>query len=192
MMPIRRRSRSARTTSTGPRMQISPGGASHDEGTHPPRRQPPGGAMMTPATAIQFTDIGPDDPRLAADILPVLRELRPHLTAESLTSIYTEGHLQGLRFTGAYLDGTCLAVAGWRIVATTFCGRKLTIDDIVTAATTRSTGLGRALLAELHERARTADCHLVDLDSATHRADAHRFYMRERMSIGAFHFITQL
>jgi GNAT superfamily N-acetyltransferase len=148
--------------------------------------------MMTPATAIQFTDIGPDDPRLAADILPVLRELRPHLTAESLTSIYTEGHLQGLRFTGAYLDGTCLAVAGWRIVATTFCGRKLTIDDIVTAATTRSTGLGRALLAELHERARTADCHLVDLDSATHRADAHRFYMRERMSIGAFHFITQL
>ncbi len=148
--------------------------------------------MMAPATAIQFTDIGPDDPRLAADILPVLRELRPHLTAESLTSIYTEGHPQGLRFTGAYLDGTCLAVAGWRIVATTFCGRKLTIDDIVTAAKTRSTGLGRALLAELHERARTADCHLVDLDSATYRADAHRFYMRERMSIGAFHFITQL
>jgi hypothetical protein len=27
---------------------------------------------------------------------------------------------------------------------------------------------------------------------ATHRADAHRLYLRERMSIGAFHFITQL
>ena len=56
----------------------------------------------------------------------------------------------------------------------------------------RSHGLGRALLAELHQRARAADCHLLDLDSATHRADAHRFYMRERMSIGAFHFIAQL
>jgi GNAT superfamily N-acetyltransferase len=148
--------------------------------------------MKATAAAPQFTDIGPDDPRLTADILPVLRELRPQLTAESLASIYAEGHPQGLRFTGAYLNGACLAVAGWRIVATTFCGRKLTIDDMVTVSTDRSTGLGRALLAELHRRAHAADCHLLDLDSATHRADAHRFYMRERMSIGAFHFITQL
>jgi GNAT superfamily N-acetyltransferase len=152
----------------------------------------PGSAMKATAAEPRFTDIGPDDPRLSADILPVLRELRPHLTAESLTSIYAEGFPQGLRFTGAYLNGTCLAVAGWRIVATTFCGRKLTIDDFVTAATARSLGLGRALLAELHQRARAADCQLLDLDSATHRADAHRFYMREHMSIGAFHFITQL
>jgi GNAT superfamily N-acetyltransferase len=148
--------------------------------------------MKAAAAALQFTDVGPDDPRLAADILPVLAELRPHLTADSLTSIYAEGHPQGLRFTGAYTGSACIGVAGWRIVATTFCGRKLTIDDIVTATTARSHGLGRAMLAELHRRARAADCHLVDLDSATHRADAHRFYMRERMSIGAFHFIAQL
>jgi GNAT superfamily N-acetyltransferase len=148
--------------------------------------------MKAAAAALQFTDIAPDDPRLAADILPVLRELRPHLTAESLTSIYAEGHPQGLRFTGAYTDGACLGVAGWRIVATTFCNRKLTIDDIVTTATARSHGVGRALLAELRQRAREAGCHLLDLDSATQRPDAHRFYMRERMSIGAFHFITQL
>ena len=148
--------------------------------------------MKATAAAPQFTDIGPDDPRLTADILPVLRELRPHLAAEALASIYAEGHPQGLRFTGAYLNGTCLAVAGWRIVATTFCGRKLTIDDLVTAATDHSLGLGRALLAELHQRAHAADCQQLDLDSATHRADAHPFYMREHMSIGAFHFITRL
>jgi hypothetical protein len=59
----------------------------------------------------------------------VLGEPRPHLTEESLTGIYAEGYPQGLRFTGAYIDGACLGVAGWRIVATTFCGRKLTIDD---------------------------------------------------------------
>jgi hypothetical protein len=80
---------------------------------------------------MQLADIGPDDPRLAADILPVLRELRPHLTQESLSIIYAEGHPQGLRFTGAYVDSACLGVAGWRIVATTFCGRKPTIDDLV-------------------------------------------------------------
>jgi GNAT superfamily N-acetyltransferase len=148
--------------------------------------------MQAAASALRFTDIGPDDPRLAADILPVLRELRPHLTAESLADIYAEGYPQGLRFTGAYVDGACLGVAGWRIVATTFCRRKLTIDDIVTAATTRSHGIGRALLAELRQRASAAGCHQLDLDSATNRADAHRFYMRERMSVGAFHFIAQL
>jgi GNAT superfamily N-acetyltransferase len=140
---------------------------------------------------IQFADIGPGDPRLSAEILPVLRELRPHLTADSLAGVYAEGYPQGLRFTGAYADGACLGVAGWRIVATTFCVRKLTVDDIVTTAVARSLGVGRALLAELRQRARAADCHLLDLDSATHRADAHRFYMRERMSIGAFHFTAE-
>jgi GNAT superfamily N-acetyltransferase len=55
----------------------------------------------------------------------------------------------------------------------------------------RSQGVGRALLAELQQRARAAGCYMLDLDSATHRADAHRFYMREHMAIGAFHFITQ-
>jgi GNAT superfamily N-acetyltransferase len=164
----------------------------HDQDARPPGRPKLGDAMNAAAAAMQFTDIGPDDSRLTADILPVLRELRPHLTAETLASIYNEGYPQGLRFTGAYVDGACLGVAGWRIVATTFCGRKLTIDDIVTTATARSHGLGRAVLAELHRRARAADCHLLDLDSATPRADAHRFYMREHMSIGAFHFIAQL
>ncbi len=148
--------------------------------------------MKTAAAALQFADIGPDDPRLAAEIWPVLRELRPQLTSASLKIIYAEGHSQGLRFTGAYVDGACLGVAGWRIVATTFCGRKLTIDDLVVDSAARSRGIGRALLAELRRRARAADCHLLDLDSAIPRADARRFYLREGMSIGAFHFITPL
>jgi GNAT superfamily N-acetyltransferase len=148
--------------------------------------------VKTAAALIRLADIAPDDPRLAADILPVLRELRPHLTPESLNAIYAEGHPQGLRFTGAYADRTCLGVVGWRIVATTFCGRKLTIDDLVVGHAARSQGIGRALLAELRQRARAADCHMLDLDSATQRADAHRFYMRERMSIAAFNFIMQL
>ena len=141
---------------------------------------------------VQFTDIGPDDPRLTTDILPVLRELRPHLTPQSLKVIYAEGHPQGLRITGAYVAGACLGVAGWRIVATTFCGRKLTIDDLVVGTAARSEGIGHALLAELQQRARSADCHLLDLDSATHRTDAHRFYTRQHMSILAFHFVTEL
>ncbi|MGH2795253.1 MAG: GNAT family N-acetyltransferase, partial [Actinomycetota bacterium] len=34
-------------------------------------------------------------------MLPVLLELRPHLTPESFTAIYAEGYPQGLRFLAA-------------------------------------------------------------------------------------------
>jgi hypothetical protein len=39
---------------------------------------------------------------------------------------------------------------------------------------------------------RTPALHARNLDSATQRTDAHRFYIRERMSILAFHFVTEL
>ncbi len=80
--------------------------------------------MKAAAGVIQFADIGPGDPRLVADIFPVLRELRTHLTLESLDVIYAEAYPQGLRFTGAYVAGACLGVAGWRIVATTFAAAR--------------------------------------------------------------------
>jgi GNAT superfamily N-acetyltransferase len=125
--------------------------------------------------------------------LPVLRELRPHLTAESLAAIYAEGYPQGLRFTAAASDeGEVLGVAGWRIIANTNAGRMLYVDDLVTAAAARSTGVGGALLAELAKRATDAGCTALELDSAVHRFDAHRFYLRERMAITAHHFGRKL
>ena len=138
--------------------------------------------------AVVITDIEPNDPRLRTDVLAVLQELRPHLTADSFVAIYAEGHPQGLRFTSADRDGRCVAVAGWRVHATTVAGRKLYVDDLVTAAAARSTGVGRALLSYLQERAAEAGCSVLDLDSGVHRFDAHRFYLRERMAITSHHF----
>jgi GNAT superfamily N-acetyltransferase len=139
---------------------------------------------------MHFVNLSPSDARWA-EALPVLRELRPHLTAESLAAISAEGHSQGLRFTAAYDDtGRCVAVAGWRIVATTAVGRRLYVDDLVTTAAARSQGVGHALLAELERRARAACCSAIALDSGVQRHDAHRFYLRERMIIWA-HFFTK-
>jgi GNAT superfamily N-acetyltransferase len=138
--------------------------------------------------AFRLIDMDPGDPRLRSDVLPVLLELRPHLTAESFDAVYREGHPQGLRFVAAYDGERCVGVAGWRLVACTHLGRKLYVDDLITTAASRSTGVGHALLAELERRARAAGCTMLDLDSGVHRRDAHRFYFRERMAIGAFHF----
>jgi GNAT superfamily N-acetyltransferase len=142
--------------------------------------------------SVRIEDLEPGDPRLASEVLPVLRQLRPHLTVESFAAVYAEGWPQGLRFTAAYDRERCLGVAGWRIQACTVAIRKLYVDDLVTAAASRSTGVGHALIADLERRARDAGCTLLDLDSGVQRFDAHRFYLRERMAITAHHFGKQL
>jgi GNAT superfamily N-acetyltransferase len=140
----------------------------------------------------ELVDLEPGDPRLVEDMLPVLRELRTGLDAATLTAVYAEGHPQGLRYLVAYDRGRCVGVAGWRILALTFAGRKLYVDDLVTAADGRSRGVGHALLAELEQRGRAAGCTVLDLDSGVQRFDAHRFYLRERMHISSHHFSKPL
>jgi GNAT superfamily N-acetyltransferase len=139
-----------------------------------------------------LVDLEPGDERLARDMLPVLRELRPHLDESSLAAVYAEGHPQGLRFLVAYDGERCVGVAGWRILALTFAIRKLYVDDLVTTADGRSKGVGHALLAELEARARAAGCTVIDLDSGVQRHDAHRFYFREQMHISSHHFTKAL
>jgi GNAT superfamily N-acetyltransferase len=135
-----------------------------------------------------LVDLEPGDARLGAEVLPVLLELRPHLTAESFDAIFREGWPQGLRFLAAYEGERCVGVAGWRILASTFTIRKLYVDDLVTAGDARSGGVGQALLAELKARAKAAGCTKLDLDSGVQRGRAHRFYFREGLTITAYHF----
>ena len=105
---------------------------------------------------MRFVDLAPVDERLTTDVLPVLRELRQDLTAEQFTAVYAEGYPQGLRFTAVYDGESCVAVAGWRLMATTVALRKLYVDDLVTTDGQRGHGLGAALLRELQSRARQA------------------------------------
>ena len=141
---------------------------------------------------VRLVDLDPGDPRLASDMLPVLLELRPHLTPESFAAIYAEGHPQGLRYTAALDGDRCVGVAGWRLIATTFAGRKLYVDDLVTTSDARSSGVGKALIEELTRRALEAGCSMIDLDSGVQRLDAHRFYHREGLTIAAHHFTKRL
>ena len=143
---------------------------------------------MNDATLV---DLEPEDTRWIR-ALPVLRELRPHLTDELFAQVMREAGPQGLRFTAVFAGERCVAIAGWRIVASTSAIRKLYIDDLSTAASDRSRGYGRMLMDELRERAVAAGCRSLELDSGVQRFDAHRFYLRERMSITAHHFDLEL
>ncbi len=139
----------------------------------------------------EIVDLAPDDPQWDV-VLPVLQQLRPHLSFDLLDQVIADGYPQGLRFTAVMDGGRCLAVAGWRIVATTVAGRKLYVDDLVTARDERSCGVGARLIAELERRGRAAGCTLIALDSGVQRHDAHRFYLREHLAITSHHFSKPL
>lgn len=80
------------------------------------------------------------------------------------------------------------AVAGYRFMHMLYCGRILSIDDLVTDARSRSHGHGAELIAALKEEARTHQCAEIHLISRKSRVDAHRFYLREGFELEYLHF----
>ena len=122
----------------------------------------------------------------------VMRELRPHLQEGDFVATVRRMEPEGFRLASLSLDGIVQAVAGYRIIEMLRTGRMVEIDDLVTSASARSGGCGKALLDWVAAEARAEGCSVLELDSAVQRADAHRFYFRERLHILGFHFSTTL
>ena len=140
---------------------------------------------------MEVVEVAPGDERLKA-VYPVMRELRSNLTEQSFERIYAEGHVDGYRVVAVFDGDECRACAGYRLMTNLVSGRHLYIDDLVTSERWRSHGYGRLLNKYLLERARKEGCASAQLDSATHRRDAHRFYFREGYTIFSFHFVRIL
>jgi GNAT superfamily N-acetyltransferase len=118
----------------------------------------------------------------------VMAELRPHVgAAEFLVRVRRQGR-EGYRLLYLEVDGAVRAVAGFRVSECLAWGRFLYVDDLVTQASARSRGYGRLLLDRLRQVARAEVCGELHLDSAMHRADAHRFYDREGLDRVGYHF----
>lgn len=122
----------------------------------------------------------------------VMCELRPHLVKADFVATIRRMEPQGFRLVAAAANGEVQAVAGYRITEMLRTGRMLEVDDLVTSGRFRSTGCGKALFDWLVEEARAEECTFLELDSGVHRADAHRFYFRERMHVLGFHFSLAL
>ena len=117
-----------------------------------------------------------------------MRELRTHLSFDDFRRLYEEAHPQGYRV-AAVFDGE-RAARGRRVPDRDqpVSGRHLYVDDLVTAERWRSHGYGQQLNDYLVRKAREEGCGSIQLDSAVHRGDAHRFYFREQYRITSFHF----
>jgi GNAT superfamily N-acetyltransferase len=140
---------------------------------------------------MEIVELAPGDERLSA-VYPVMKELRPHLDEEAFRRLVGECHPQGYRLVAVFDGEECRACAGYRLMTNLVSGHHMYVDDLVTADQWRSHGYGRLLNEYLVGVAKKKACTSVQLDSATHRRKAHRFYFRERYSISGFHFVRVL
>lgn len=123
---------------------------------------------------------------------PVMFELRPHLAEETFVRLIRLMQKEGYLLAALEAGGEVRAVAGFRINVLLARGKNLYVDDLVTAEASRSHNHGATMLQWLIQYARDKDCDSFDLDSGVHRFRAHRFYFREGMHVGAYHFTLSL
>ena len=131
------------------------------------------------------------DAALLAAAEPVHRQLRPHLPADYRRRM-EEVFAGGAEMAVAVREGRVLGVTVFRVLEKTFTGRELYCDDLVTDEAHRSGGAGRAMIAYMERLGRERGCDALALDSGTQRQQAHRFYFREGLVVGAFHFSKKL
>jgi len=119
----------------------------------------------------------------------VHRQLRPHLLdyAAQLQAVFAGGGRMAVAVDGERVVGVTI----WRHLLKTYT-HEVYVDDLVTDEATRSTGVGRALLAWVERRARDLGCNSLSLDSGTQRQQAHKFYFREGLVVPSFHFAKPL
>ena len=122
-----------------------------------------------------------------------MAELRPHvLEREFVERVCRQQRESGYLLAFVEQSGMVRAVAGFRIAEFLAWGRTLYVDDLVTSSAERSRGHGKALFDWLVARAKAQECAQLHLDSGVQRFDAHRFYLRQRMSISSHHFALLL
>ena len=135
-----------------------------------------------------------DDPAARRSLLlageALHRQLRPALETDYAAQI--ERLIpEGARLAQVVDDGEVRAIALWRVFETTYCGRRLEIEDLVSDEAHRSKGYGAAMLRWLDGQAAGLGCPTTTLVSGTHRTRAHRFYFREGYAITGFHFVRE-
>ena len=121
---------------------------------------------------------------------PVMKQLRSHLSEDQyLAAVRRQNENDNYRLAAVVDDdGIAKCVAGYRVSECLCWGKFLYVDDLVTDENARSENHGRQMMEWLVTEAKKNGCGRIHLDSGVQRHSAHRFYLRERMDIIAYHF----
>jgi len=127
------------------------------------------------------------EPQWLARAESVHRQLRPQLASDyvgKMLAVFASGGEMCV----VARDERVVGVAVFRYFENTHVGHKFYVDDLVTDETSRSGGVGHAMLAFLEQIAKQRGCPGMELDSGTQRTRAHKFYFREGFVIPSFSF----
>ena len=146
---------------------------------------------MTAVGTIEIRNaVDADDLRAA---WPVVQQLRPEFDCERyVAQVLRQIASDDCRASVLFDEGIPRAFAIWRVMEMLAVGKHVYVDDLVTDASVRSRGYGKAMLDWLKAEAKRLGCERLQLDSGTVRKDAHAFYLREGLRIEAFHFGIKL
>ena len=124
---------------------------------------------------------------------PVMKELRPHFINEDEFVKQVKRQTENHDFKLVFLDDDGVkAVGGIRIGEWLARGKYLEIEDLVTAADSRSKNYGGAVFDWIEDYARRENCREIKLVSHVTRYAAHKFYLRKGMIIDAHFFSKEL
>ena len=121
-------------------------------------------------------------------VVPVLLQLRPAFSEESLLARMKEQTRSGYRVAYVEAGGDTLCVAGFVVGTKLAWGKHIYVDDLVTVEHRRSQGAGATMIEWLKAHARSLGCEQLHLDSGVQRFAAHRFYLRQGFHISSHHF----
>ncbi|MBB3112756.1 GNAT superfamily N-acetyltransferase [Paenibacillus phyllosphaerae] len=120
---------------------------------------------------------------------PIMKQLRPHLSEEHYVSRIK--HMQeqyGYQLLVLVDEAQVKACSGYKIGESLAWGKYLYVDDLITDQESRSRGYANQLFDWLETEAQRQECNGLHLDSGVQRHDAHRFYLKQKMKIAAYHF----
>lgn len=115
-------------------------------------------------------------------------QLRPGYNDEQYLNQIQKQQKTGYRLALIKTDSQVVAAAGFRILENLVYGKFMYVDDLITDENNRSKGYGDKLFDFLIKAAKKEGCKQLHLDSGVQRFEAHRFYLRKKMSITAHHF----
>jgi ribosomal protein S18 acetylase RimI-like enzyme len=147
--------------------------------------------MTAPLARAGVVEVQDDAAVLACHALVL--QLRPALLdAQEWLARFKRQAQAGYRVFALVRAQRFVGLAGFRVQENLIHQRFLYVDDLVTHAGERSSGLGAQLLEALTAEARAQGCHKLVLDTALANALAHRFYYRQGLVAQGLHFSMPL
>lgn len=118
--------------------------------------------------------------------LPILLELRPHLTLETFLNIYDMAQKRDeYELVAAFQDQQLVGLMGFRILYDYVHGKHLYIDDLIVTESKRNLKIGAQLLKYAEEQARVHQCLKLRLCTGIDNQKGKKFYDREGWKLRA-------